>query len=90
MIDANSRYADSQLITIKKDGRNVVVITPSQAQSYTFSYVSYLVNGGDRIDLIANAFYDDPSQWWRISDANPEIMDFTVLKAGTTLRIPNA
>lgn len=31
-----------------------------------------LVREGDRLDLLGAAYYSDPSQWWRIADANLE------------------
>lgn len=91
MISSGSRYANSKLVTEKKeDGTDVIVITPSQAQAFTFTYSYYVVNGSDRIDNIANAFYGDPTKWWRIADANPEIMKWDTLDAGVVLRIPNS
>jgi nucleoid-associated protein YgaU len=91
MISNNSRYVNSKLVTqTKDDGTQVVVITPSDAASYTFTYTYYAVTGSDRIDTIANAFYGDPTKWWKIGDANPEIMKWDNIPPGTVLRIPNA
>ena len=91
MISSNSRYVDSKLVTVEKtNGSNVVMITPSDPVSYTFSYSFYTVNGSDRIDTISYAFYKDPTKWWKIADANPEIMNWLILSPGTVLRIPNA
>ena len=41
---------------------------------------------GDRLDLLANRFYGDPSLWWYIAKAN----NLTIMKipTGTSLRIP--
>lgn len=91
MISNNSRYVNSKLVTqVRDDGTQVVVITPSDAQSYTFTYTFYMVTGADRIDTIAYAFYGDATKWWKIGDANPEILDWSKIKTGTVLRIPNA
>lgn len=91
MISNNSRYANSTLVTdTKPDGTNIIVITPSDAVSYTFTYTFYTVNGSDRIDTISNAFYGDPTLWWKIGDANPEIMKWDSVPPGTIIRIPNA
>lgn len=89
MISAESRYADSDLVTVESKTGDRIVIVPGDPSSYTFNYINYVVKGLDRVDLIAQAFYSDPKVWWRIADANPEIMDWTVLKAGTLIRIPN-
>ena len=43
---------------------------------------------GDRLDLLANQFYNDPNLWWYIAQANDL---FTMnLEAGTSLRIPSS
>lgn len=91
MISSTSRYTNSQLITAKKnDGSDVISITPSKAVAFTFSFSFYVVTGSDRIDNISNAFYGDPTKWWRIADANPEIMKWDNLTPGIVIRIPNS
>jgi hypothetical protein len=48
------------------------------------------LNGSDRIDLLAVQYFGDARMWWHIADANPEILDWTVLTPGQIIRIPNA
>ena len=45
---------------------------------------------GDRLDLLANQFYDDARLWWIISSANPHIIrrDSYALQPGIELRVP--
>jgi len=45
---------------------------------------------GDRFDNLAFQFYQDPTLWWIISIANPNLVDFGSLfiPIGTTIRIP--
>jgi len=45
---------------------------------------------GDRLDLIADAFYNDTSLWWVIVQANPNTLkgDSIALKPGIQIRIP--
>lgn len=92
MILPNSRYANSQVVTICAPavfgGGNVAVIVPSQAVAYSFTYVTYQVQIGDRIDSIAYQFYTDATLWWRIAQANPEILWWDNLTPGTVIRIP--
>jgi len=90
MITATSRYANSTVVMLTKNNIDVQVIVPSTAESYTFNYIFYTIGGSDRVDQLAQAFYGDPTQWWRIGDANPEILDWGSLVAGTQIRIPNA
>ena len=46
---------------------------------------------GDRLDLIANQFYNDVDLWWIISTANPDIIrrDSFNLRPGLQIRIPD-
>ena len=46
---------------------------------------------GDRLDLIANQFYNDVDLWWVIATANPDVIrrDSFNLKPGLQIRIPD-
>jgi len=44
---------------------------------------------GDRLDLIANDIYKDPSLWWVIASANGLSGDSLVPPIGGQLRIPS-
>jgi len=91
MISSTSRYANSSVVTIENAaGNHVQVIVPGEQESFTFSYVYHVVAAQDRIDLVADAYYNDPLQWWRIGDANPEILDWSAMPVGTQIRVPNA
>lgn len=43
---------------------------------------------GRRLDRLANEYYDDPSQWWVIAEANNLGRGTLFVEAGTRLRIP--
>lgn len=88
MISANSRYASSTVISATNAGSQVQVITPSEQISYTFSYVTYLWTAHDRLDRLSYANYGDATQWWRIADANPSVMNWARMTPGTLIRIP--
>lgn len=90
MISNTSRYADSTLVTINKNGISVQTITPSSPETYTFNYIYYILKGTERIDTVSYAFYGDATLWWKIADANPEILNWSALPGGTIIRIPNA
>ena len=49
-------------------------------------------NDGDRLDLLANQFYQDVDMWWIIATANPGIVkrDTFNLKPGLQIRIPTS
>ena len=92
MIQPNGRYASSSVVTIEAPdefgGGDVAVVVPSQAVAYSFSYVAYQVRIGDRIDSLAYQFYTDATLWWRIAQANPEILWWDDLTPATVIRIP--
>tara|TARA_R110002051_G_scaffold269402_1_gene329504 strand:+ start:555 stop:848 length:294 start_codon:yes stop_codon:yes gene_type:complete len=45
---------------------------------------------GDRLDLLANEFYHDPSLWWVIAEANNLGKGTTVIEPGIQVRIPKS
>ena len=87
-IIAGSRYADSKVATVVKDGKDVAVIVPSMQQPFSFKYVSHQVTEGERVDNIAYQYYTDPTMWFRIADANPDVLFWDDLAPGLVLRIP--
>ena len=54
--------------------------------------LEYTIKDGDRLDLLSLYFYNDSSKWWRILDANPDIIfgnDLTLKEnIGETILIP--
>lgn len=48
----------------------------------------YKVKVGDRLDILAQRFYNDPQKGWVILQANPEYTNEYEIKAGETLIIP--
>ena len=56
---------------------------PQETDLYIFS------REGDRLDLLANAFYSDPHMWWIIADANNLGKGSMTVPPGLQLRIPN-
>lgn len=51
--------------------------------------IEYVVQGNDRIDLLAQRFYQDPVLWWVIAWANDLEILPTDLNEGQTLTIPS-
>lgn len=56
--------------------------------------LEYTIQEGDRLDLLALHFYNNMHRWWRILDANPQILfgaDLMLKKyVGETILIPRA
>jgi nucleoid-associated protein YgaU len=87
-ISASSRYAQSTILTLDVNGNSRQVIYPQAGSTFTFTYVTHVYSDDETLDGIADNYYGDPTQWWKIGQANPEIMDWSTLQPGTTLRIP--
>ena len=87
-ISANSRYASNQVVAVDFGGQVRNVIVPGQQTAQTVTFISHMYTHNDRLDNLANQYYGDPTQWWIISNANPEIIDWTNVTPGTILRIP--
>lgn len=89
MISATSRYKNATVTAgIDRDGDDIMLIQFQEPSDTTFKYTLYQVDDQTFIDVIASRFYGDPTQWWFIAQANPEILDWTNLIAGTIIRIP--
>lgn len=57
-------------------------ITPTNNDYYV------ITTAGDRLDLLAFDFYQDPSLWWVIASANALPGDSIFVPVGIQLRIP--
>tara|TARA_R110001592_G_scaffold178075_1_gene418657 strand:+ start:10699 stop:11001 length:303 start_codon:yes stop_codon:yes gene_type:complete len=73
-----------------KSGRKIYkpIKYPEISPSIDDIYVITTVN--DRLDLLANQFYNNVDYWWVIANANPSIIkrDSFLLKPGLEIRIP--
>ena len=90
MITANSRYADSPLV-VGSDlhGNDVQVITSGLQWNYTIEYNYHTVESYETIEMLAWEYFQDPTLWWQIADANPEILSWdSSPPPGYQLRIP--
>ena len=91
MISNRSRYVrDSVSRVAGRDGILRSTIVPRTPNNVIFNYTYYSWVEGNRIDLLAYAFFNDPTRWWIIADANPEVFLWDELPSGTVIRIPYA
>lgn len=80
--------------------QNIRVIKNSQGKSYyrdnkypeiplSVNDIYIVASEGDRFDMIASQYYGDPSLWWVISIANPDISQNSLyIPLETQIRIP--
>ena len=83
-----SRYSNTKVV-VKSDTKKRYYestiypkIEPKDSDFYIIS------SAGDRLDLLANTYYKDPSMWWVIATANNLNDANFFVEAGTQLRIP--
>lgn len=91
MIFSNSRFAGDTLALITDNQgitRNTILLPQPQAVSFTF--LTYAWTQLDRIDTLAYRFFGNATLWWRIANANPEILYWDIVVPGTQIRIPTS
>lgn len=83
----------TQFIKVRRNNKNKryyqPLIYPNIPPSINDDYIITTI--GDRLDTLADQFYNDVRLWWIISTANPHIVrrDSYALKANLELRIPS-
>ncbi len=89
MILSTSRYAGNTLsLVTDNQGETRNTIIQPQPQAVEFQFLTYNWTEFDRIDLLAYRFFGNATLWWKIANANPEIMYWDSVKPGATIRIP--
>lgn len=90
MISASSRYNNASLDVITDDrGTHQVIEVPSP-ENTVVAYTYYQISDFDTVDRLADSVLGDGRLWWRIADANPEILDWSDIPVGTVIRMPSA
>ena len=89
MFDPSSRYASVETYQVLDAQGNTVTIKKIRFIPVTNSVLSRQIIAGDRPDLMAYAYYQDATRFWRIADAN-QVMDPAELVAtpGQWISIP--
>ena len=85
-----SRYENTKLVQTMKNNTKIIskltTIYSSIPESDDDIYV--ITQNGDRLDLLANTYYNDSTLWWYIAKANGlKVMN---IPEGTSLRIPGS
>lgn len=94
MIEKGSRY-ESAMVFAGENGKEPVFggIRPRKIVPAA-GVLEYTINEGDRLDLLSLHFYNNTRRWWRILDANPQIIFAADLMLseyiGETILIPRS
>jgi len=85
---ATSRYSKvPQTVVTTGAGREVQVVTLRRLPHSSGEAV--VVQGNDRLDVMACQRLDDATRFWRIADANSELEANTLLReAGRVIEVP--
>ena len=67
----------------KQFSYKILRLTPSAPTLLVHSVVQQ-----DRLDLLANTYYTDPQQFWRLCDGNLAMRPDDLLVVGSQLQIP--
>ena len=92
MIYLSSRYAESDIdyILDSRTGVSQAAVlrdVPQQEAPDQYGRVYYW-REGDRLDYLSYRFFGNSLEWWRILDANPDVLNPSQIEPGTAVRIP--
>lgn len=92
MISPFSRYANNTVQAIQDANgvvRATIVVEPPTTPS-VLGVSTYTWQIGDQIEYLAASAYGDETQWWRIANANPEVLYWNSIQPGQEVRVPIA
>ena len=94
MFEPTSRYAnveDATMTVSEADGQQRVIVYKRRrfvpSTEGTTTLVEHSVAQGDRLDNITARYLGDPTQFWRICDANLALQPTELEEVGRTVRI---
>jgi hypothetical protein len=84
----NSRYADVPQVTVAlHSGATATIVRLRRLQVVDGD--PHVVVGNDRLDVIADRKYSDPTKFWHVADANSELeADRLVETANRIIEVP--
>ncbi|MFV8753959.1 LysM peptidoglycan-binding domain-containing protein [Nannocystaceae bacterium ST9] len=90
MLDARSRYRNCGPFVGDTNFRGTRAREIGPAEGV----IEHVVEQGERLDLLALRYYNDVHLWWRILDANPELLSASELLeaqwVGQVIVVPRA
>ncbi|HJY75499.1 MAG TPA: hypothetical protein VKE95_02655 [Burkholderiales bacterium] len=74
MIKKGSRYESATLFQPGEDGRLPFRGIRPRAIGAARPVLEHYLRAGERPDLLSAHYYNEPQLWWRILDANPDVL----------------
>ena len=94
MLLNNSRYKEVRRFEADDSGQVRCKGTRPREIGPAVGVVEHVIQEGDRLDLLAHHYYNDSRLWWRILDANPDLVCGVEIslagRAGEVILIPKA
>ena len=89
MSNPSSRHSTlgTYLAPLGPDGTELELYVPRRPERPT-PELYHRVVAGDRLDLLAQRYFGDPLQYWRIVDANPALAPEELVEPGLLLKVP--
>lgn len=88
MIDRRSRYARTAVLTADDGRGGTQQVLDLRETPHTSAVLRIVATDADRLDLLAFRYYRDPTRFWRVCDATPELDPFEVVVPGLPVPIP--
>jgi len=93
MIKKGSRYENAKLFQPGEDGRVPFRGIRARAIGQARPVLEHHLRVGERPDLLSAHYYNEGQLWWRILDANPDVLyagDLAGRDAADPLLVPRA
>ncbi len=74
MFAKGSRYEKARRLTASSGSSSAFSGVRPRDIAGAEGVVEHVVSAGDRFDLLAKYYYNDDRLWWRIMDANPQLL----------------
>lgn len=89
-IFSGSRYSDSVVDYFTKEeyGTATPIVIYRFDSLQSVSFFTHVFSDGETLHALSQRYFRRPDLWWAIAEYNPEIVDFTNIPTGTTIRIP--
>lgn len=92
MFTKKSRYKNASLFHADAQGKTVFPGIRPREIAMTQGVIEHEIKHDDRLDNLARHYYNDDRLWWRIVDANPELLNgqsiMEAAMAGQVILIP--
>lgn len=86
-LESSRYYRQKSVDTAAKEGRTVKAVTLRRLPPVSGKTTE--VKGNDRLDIMAQRLYKNPTMFWRIADANTELQaNELVKKSGRSIKVP--